>query len=126
MFKGVVLVDDIELFSCTDRKEEVVSKKIAENVPDRLVFACRTVITEVCDKCGKSIEETGECPDKCPEQEFCANLCGNHHDINDKSTGWNDNGNEPWFCDECKDEQIKAIASRQRHDAWLDKQNKGW
>lgn len=79
-----------------------------------------------CPKCESVLDENGECHNSCPEQEFCANLCGNHRDVGDKSKGWDDNGNEPWYCDECKDEQIDAIRSSKETDAYHAKKFRGW
>lgn len=107
MFQGTVLMDDVVLFSCKDKDEKKVSAMIAKNVPDRLVFACRTVIAEVCDKCGKSTEETGECPDQCPEQQFCE--CGAHHDIDDNEGYVNREGK--WVCSQCRNDACESDES---------------
>lgn len=125
MFKGTLLIDDVELFSFSHQKEQIVSDALSERVGLKDVFNCRTIIAEVCDKCGKSLDETGECPDQCPEQEFCAGLCGAKHDIDD-ATGWDDDGNSPWYCDDCKDEQIDAIRSSNETDAYHAKKFRGW
>ena len=90
------------------------------------VFGDMFASAKRCPKCGVLVDENGECHNGCPEQEFCANLCGNHHDVGDKSTGWNDNGNEPWFCDECAPEQKEAIESTKRNIRANSKQFQGW